>query len=340
MQTTKSDSILHESCYCNGGWTFYVVLTRTHLVVGKAPRTKPEKIFAAIREAVESRTEIAQAIEQFSGLGHKPVSIPLELLKSIEWTKSGKKADAIVSFSSLQTPDKVKKYSALFPNQDERKSFVDSLKSSAAAHNHFEGQTSFWDPRFCIPGLLLAVAGLVFCMGFAAEKPSVTYGGVRGQISDLLYAIGPTGRLIVGLIMIPASIAGWLLGVHFLGVTDGVTFQFESESTSGSKSESISGPESEPESDLRKWYQRVCKGPADLYSFLDLRQFESDVELIKKHARQRIRFADTWVRQHSSDARADKLVGSIKAAATKLLKPELKMAYDQKLKQKQRTSDN
>ena len=96
--------------------------------------------------------------------------------------------------------------------------------------------------------------------------------------------------------------------------------------------------ESGLENELQQWFRRVKKGSADLYSFLDLQRFESNVDLIKKHASQRIQFADTWVRQNKGDARADKLIKAIKSAAKKLLKPELKSAYDKKLRQKQTTS--
>ena len=324
QSSTKPESIVFHRCWDCGQWMAFVVLTRTHLIVGQTSTAGEAEFIGAIRDAVESWKDLAVVARKFATLGNYPNCIPLKCLQSIELMDPERTSDVIIHHTSPQKPAEVQKYQVYFDNQDDRSSLLESLKSLAKKHDECDIKIGFWDHRFLDIGLGLSILGLCVCgLSFMGKSSSYQPRGLlKKMMADVVNIIGPTATLTIGICITTPALGWWIYNYLFRGTGKSYTFEFASE----------------PKTDFRKWYQRIKKGSADTYGFLDLPRFESNLELIKTHARQRIKFADTWVRQNTNDAHADKLLQSLKAAATKLLKPDLKAAYDQQLKQKQASS--
>lgn len=229
QSSAEPDSIVHKSFYCFNGWTFYVVLTNKYLVAGKTIGNKQNEILAAINKAVGFRSNPVQSLSKFVSLGYQPVGIPLQFLKSIEWVKSGQTTDAVIRFDSPRKPNQDQKYRVIFGRQDERKLFVESLKSTATTHGDFEARSSFWYIHYSFPGLAGVVFGLLICLSSSALqfRPQGSLRGLKKLIAEACYALGPTGLQIAGLSIALLSLACWFIAYHFYGATNGVKFSFE-----------------------------------------------------------------------------------------------------------------
>jgi hypothetical protein len=207
MTESEPERIVAIDAQVTKDWFLVSVVTPTTLIKASLKPNKHQPVL----EALKAGADPTELLKKNSPLGHGPHFVPLSGLESLEWYTD--QSWLIVRYVD---PNKKKSRSVKVPlsNAEAQQRVIEAIHQIAGGLSTSRQQAGLWHiskPHLIVLAVTWFFCGLIAYIGSAGPVDAdKLIGGKKRRIGRIANFLGPTGAVIVGLIVTVVVAIVWI----------------------------------------------------------------------------------------------------------------------------------